>query len=62
MADGRARLARLKEEKPAKRTPLSAGDIERLLRACVPKVTKNAQELGFISDFSFLPAPVNRRL
>jgi integrase len=48
------RLKKLKEKEPVKRTLLSAGDIKRLLKACVPKVTKNAQELGFHIRFLFL--------
>jgi integrase len=48
------RLKKLKEREPAKRTLLMAGDIERLLKACVPKVTKNAQELRFYLRFLLL--------
>jgi integrase len=48
------RLKKLKEREPAKRTPLTTGDIERLLRACTPKVTKNAQELRFYVRFLVL--------
>ena len=47
------RLKKLKEKEPVKRTLLSAGDIKRLLKACVPKVTKK-QELGFYIPFLFL--------
>ncbi len=45
------RLKKLKEREPAKRTLSSVGDIKRLLRACVPKVTKNARELKFYVRF-----------
>jgi integrase len=48
------RLKKLKEREPAKRTPLSADDIKRLLSACKPKVTKNAQEMGFYLRFLVL--------
>jgi integrase len=48
------RLKKLKEDKPPKRTLLSPDDIERLLGACVPTVTKNAQELGFYIRFLVL--------
>ena len=48
------RLKKLKEREPAKRALLTAGDIERLLRACTPKVTKNAQELRFYIRFLVL--------
>jgi integrase len=37
-----------------KRTLLTAGDIKRLLKACVPKVTKNAQALKFYIRFLVL--------
>ena len=45
------RLKKLKEREPAKRTLLTVGDIKRLLKACVPKVTKNAHELRFYLRF-----------
>jgi integrase len=45
------RLKKLKERAPAQRTLLTVGDIKRLLRACVPKVTKNARELKFYLRF-----------
>jgi len=46
------RLKKLKVRETPKRTLLTAGDIKRLLKACVPMVTKNAQALKFISGFS----------
>ena len=45
------RLKKLKERAPAQRTLLAVGEIKRLLRACVPKVTKNARELKFYLRF-----------
>ena len=45
------RLKKLKERAPPARTLLTGGDIKRLLRACVPKVTKNARELKFYLRF-----------
>ena len=48
------RLKKLKERAPAKRTPLAPDDIKRLLRACVPSVTKNARELKFYLRFLVL--------
>jgi integrase len=48
------RLKKLKEPTAPKRQLLTASDIERLLAACVPKVTKNAQELSFYLRFLVL--------
>jgi integrase len=48
------RLKKLKEREPPKRTLLTAGDIKRLLKACVPMVTKNAQALKFYIRFLVL--------
>jgi integrase len=47
-------LKRLKEKAAPKRQLLTASDIERLLAACVPTVTKNAQELSFYLRFLVL--------
>jgi integrase len=48
------RLKKLKEREPAKRMLLTGGDIKRLLKACTPKVTKNAVELKFYIRFLIL--------
>jgi len=48
------RLKKLKVRETPKRTLLTAGDIKRLLKACVPKVTKNAQALKFYIRFLVL--------
>jgi integrase len=54
--DGYRRLhgSRNSKRAPAKRTPLAPDDIKRLLRACVPSVTKNARELKFYLRFLVL--------
>jgi integrase len=48
------RLKKLKEPNAPKRQLLTADDIERLLAACIPAVTKNAQEMGFYLRFLIL--------
>jgi integrase len=48
------RLKKLKEKDAPRQRLLAVGDIERLLAACVPKVTKNAQEMRFYLQFLVL--------
>jgi integrase len=45
------RLKKLDEPEPAKRRLLTAGEIDRLLHACTPRVTKNADLLRFYLRF-----------
>ena len=48
------RLKKLEEAKPVKRRLLAAGEIDSLLYACTPTVSKNAQELQFYIRFLVL--------
>lgn len=45
------RLSKLPEKKAPKRPLLTAKDIERLLKACRPDVTKNAKEIAYYIRF-----------
>ena len=48
------RLKKLEEPEPVRRRLLTAGEIDSLLRACTPTVTKNARELQFYIRFLVL--------